>query len=348
MGVGVEPVVSENISEATNQPERSTNNSNTAPQKRVRTAYTSHQIVELEKEFRYTKFICRPRRLELSAQLDIPENKIKIWFQNRRMKAKKETAKPNPENIPNIGQLQLANTDPKNKVNLSILQPSSGGGGSERPLNSFSDSTPKQVKNNTVKFSQSIEQFATPPESYTPSSTSSEEPFYFQNINNNNQLHNTSTDQNNYVMANAYSVNNMEYTYNHQCMTQQNQLQNNCQNYSYNYNPYYSYSQNPIQYQDITYQRNPVVESHYYPTPLRGHEDVTNSSNVPVQVSLCSSNTFLESPSEMHLILYVSKKLFLAFSFFEKKIIVIALISFCISSLNINKNYWKYICKLNM
>ncbi|KAB7493877.1 Homeobox protein HOX3 [Armadillidium nasatum] len=292
-----ELVAGENIGEATNQPARPTNKSNTASQKRVRTAYTSHQIVELEKEFRYTKFICRPRRLELSAQLDIPENKIKIWFQNRRMKAKKESPKPNPENIPSIGQLQPPNTDQKNRVNLSILQPSSGGSGSERPINSFSDSSPKQVKNNTVKFSQSIEQFVTPPESYTPSSTSSEEPFYYQNINNNIQLQNSSTDQNNYGMANAYSVNNMEYMYNHQCITQQNQPQNNCQNYSYNYNPYYSYSQNPIQYQDVTYQRNPVVESHYYPTPVRGPEDVTNSSNVPVQVSLCSSNTFLESPS---------------------------------------------------
>ena len=86
--------------------------------RRARTAFTYEQLVALENKFKQTRYLSVCERLNLALSLNLTETQVKIWFQNRRTKWKKQ--------------------NPGQDINSPTISPSPPGGGSYSPYGSYS------------------------------------------------------------------------------------------------------------------------------------------------------------------------------------------------------------------
>ena len=57
---------------------------------RKRTLYTFYQLSQLEREFSISPYVTYEKKQELCKRLNLGDAQITVWFQNRRMKLKKE------------------------------------------------------------------------------------------------------------------------------------------------------------------------------------------------------------------------------------------------------------------
>lgn len=58
--------------------------------RKLRTVFTEKQLEGLETKFAEKKYLSVPDRMELAGRLELSETQVKTWFQNRRMKCKKQ------------------------------------------------------------------------------------------------------------------------------------------------------------------------------------------------------------------------------------------------------------------
>ena len=60
--------------------------------KKVRSSFSVEQVYELEKRFSHQKYLGTKERSEFAVALNLTDTQVKTWFQNRRMKLKRQRA----------------------------------------------------------------------------------------------------------------------------------------------------------------------------------------------------------------------------------------------------------------
>ena len=67
--------------------------------KRIRTAFSPGQLLRLEEIFEKNRYVVGCERKQLARDLNLSETQIKVWFQNRRTKHKRERVSGNGNHV---------------------------------------------------------------------------------------------------------------------------------------------------------------------------------------------------------------------------------------------------------
>ncbi|KAJ7422630.1 hypothetical protein WISP_37093 [Willisornis vidua] len=79
--------------------------------KRVRTVFKPEQLERLEQEFLKQQYMVGTERVDLAATLHLTETQVKVWFQNRRIKWRKQSMEQKVAKLSQFGVVQPATAD---------------------------------------------------------------------------------------------------------------------------------------------------------------------------------------------------------------------------------------------
>ncbi|RXM36584.1 Homeobox protein not2 [Acipenser ruthenus] len=71
--------------------------------KRVRTVFTPEQLDRLEREFLKQQYMVGTERVDLAQTLNLSETQVKVWFQNRRIKWRKQSHEKKKVKMAHLG-----------------------------------------------------------------------------------------------------------------------------------------------------------------------------------------------------------------------------------------------------
>ncbi|XP_027763427.1 T-cell leukemia homeobox protein 2-like [Empidonax traillii] len=79
--------------------------------KRVRTVFKPEQLERLEQEFLKQQYMVGTERVDLAATLHLTETQVKVWFQNRRIKWRKQSMEQKAAKLSQFGVIQPVSAD---------------------------------------------------------------------------------------------------------------------------------------------------------------------------------------------------------------------------------------------
>lgn len=82
------------------------------PRRKPRVLFSQAQVYELERRFKQQRYLSAPERENLANLLKLTSTQVKIWFQNRRYKCKRQRQDKS---------LELSNMQPPRRVTVPVL-----------------------------------------------------------------------------------------------------------------------------------------------------------------------------------------------------------------------------------